>query len=474
MREFLKAEYRQPIEMIYFIGIGGSSLSGLAEMAIGQGFRVEGSDINESDYTRKLQKLGALVHKGHHSNQIHSDIGLVVYSAAIHEDNPERQQAKILGIPQVERSHYLGLLSRVFPQTIGVAGTHGKTTTSSMIGTVMLQAGYDPSISIGSRIDALKSNARLGESDYFIVESCEYVDSFLETQHQVAIITNIEAEHLDYFTEGLPQIQASFRKFASIVPESGLIIAWGDSQEVLDAIQGITTPIWTFGFDEKNKWRADDITFDDQGNPQFNAYKDNQLYGSFTLKVPGNYNVLNALACIACCDYYKVPLASIQNSLKDFGGAKRRFQFCGEANGVNVYEDYAHHPTELKVVIEACRNHKHRKLWVVFQPYIYSRTYYLLDGFVDSLAQADFLVLNDISSDREENRWDIYSEDIAKRIKAKYQTPTVVFSKFETIVKFLADNVEEGDLVLVAGAYNINQVAYRLVEVLKEKETKGE
>ncbi len=474
MKEFLKAKYDQPIETIYFIGIGGSSLSGLAEMAIGQGFHVEGSDINVSDYTKKLQKLGAIVHKGHHRDNIHSGIDLVVYSAAIHEDNPERQQAKALGIPEIERSYYLGLLSAVFPQTIGVAGTHGKTTTSSMIGTALMAAGFDPSISIGSTIEAVKSNARLGKSDYFIVESCEYVDSFLHTDHQVAVITNIEEEHLDYFTEGLSQIQASFKKFASIVPDSGLIIAWGDSRNVLDALEGLSAPIWTYGFNADNKWRADDITFDDQGNPMFNVYKDSRLYGSFTVQVPGNHNVLNALACIACCDYYNVPLAIVQQSLKSFKGAKRRFQFCGEVDGINIYEDYAHHPTELKVVIEACRNHKHRKLWVVFQPYIYSRTYYLLDGFVESLAQADFLILNDISSDREENKWNIYSEDIAKRVKAEHATPTVVFSEFDTIVKFLADNLKSGDLVLVAGAYNINQVAYRLTEVLKEKKEQGE
>ncbi|MDO4288088.1 MAG: UDP-N-acetylmuramate--L-alanine ligase [Eubacterium sp.] len=469
MKNILSETYNRPVKKIFFIGIGGSSMSGLAGIALAQGFKVEGSDMIESSYTDKLKAQNVVIHIGHDYNNIPEDTDLVVYSAAIHEDNPDRVRAADLGIPQVERSDYLGLLSRAFPKTIGVAGTHGKTTTSSMIAALLHNANFDPSVSVGGKVPEIGGNATLGHSDYFVIESCEYVDSFLKTTHFLGVITNIEEDHLDYFTEGLPQIKESFHKFGMILPPEGLMIAWGDSQDVLDVVEGLRCSVITYGLKPENNWVAKDISYDNVGNPSFDVYHEGVFFGHFSLSIPGQHNVLNALACIACGEFLGIEEPAIQKTLLSFHGAKRRFEFRGEVNGINVYEDYAHHPTELKVVIDACLNHAHKKLWVVFQPHTYSRTYFLFDEFVDAFSGADQIILNDIYSDREDNHWDIYSEDLAKRIKEKHHIPTVVMTEFDTIVKFLTDNLEAGDLVLVAGSQTINKVAYALVDALKEK-----
>lgn len=469
MKTFLKEKYHHPIEKIFFIGIGGSSMSGLAGMALSQGFQVEGSDMIESSYTGKLKEQNVVIHIGHNYNNIPEDTDLVVYSAAIHADNPDMVRARDLNLPIVERSDYLGLLSNVFDKTIGVAGTHGKTTTSSMIAALLHYANFDPSVSIGGKVPEIGGNACLGHSDYFVIESCEYVDSFLKTQHYIGIITNIEEDHLDYFTEGLPQIKESFHKFGMILPSDGLMIACGDSQDVLDAVKGLRCPVTTYGINKENDWTAQNIVYDENGNPAFDAYYHDAFYGHFVLQIPGQHNVLNALACIACSHFLEIDEATVQTALDSFHGAKRRFEFRGEVNGINVYEDYAHHPTELGVTIDACLNHKHNRLWVVFQPHTYSRTYFLFNEFVDAFSKADQIILNDIYSDREANEWDIFSEDLAKRIKQKYQIPTVVMTEFDTIVKYLTDNLEKDDLVLVAGSQTINKVAYMLVDALKEK-----
>jgi UDP-N-acetylmuramate--alanine ligase len=464
----LEKRFHKPIHKLFFIGIGGSSMSGLAGIALDQGFEVEGSDMVESSYTGKLKDRHVIIHIGHSKTNIPDDTDLVVFSAAIHPDNPDMVRARELNIPTVERSEYLGLLSHVFPKTIGVAGTHGKTTTSSMIAALLHYAGKDPSVSIGGKLDEIGGNACLGHSDYLVIESCEYVDSFLKTTHYLGIITNIEEDHLDYFKGGLPQIKESFHEFGEILPENGLMIAYGDSPDVMDAVENLRCPVITYGLTDATDWTAKNITYNDLGNPSFDAYYHGEPYGHYSLRIPGQHNVLNAMACIAASRFLGIDQSVVVSTLDHFGGAKRRFEFRGQVNGINVYEDYAHHPTELRVVIEACLNHAHKRLWVVFQPHTYSRTYYLFDDFVDAFKGADKIILNDIYSDREDNDWDIYSEDLAKIIKKKYHTPTMVITDFEDIVKYLTDNLEAGDLVLVAGSQTINHVAYMLVDALKE------
>lgn len=470
MKDILKKEFDRDVKKIFFIGIGGSSMSGLAGIALDQGFEVEGSDMVASGYTEKLAGRGVKIHIGHDENNIPDDTDLVVFSAAIHEDNPDMVRAKALGVPIVERSDYLGLLSRDFDTTIGVAGTHGKTTTSSMIAQLLHRAGLDPSVSIGGRLDEIGGNAHLGKSDYFVIESCEFVDSFLKTQHDIGVITNIEEDHLDYFTGGLRQIKQSFHRFGMILPPKGLMVAWGDSQDVRDVCLGLRCPVVYFGFNPENDWTVKNVHYDHLGKPAFDAYRHGEYYDTFKLAVPGRHNVLDAMACIIVGDYLGIDKQTIKASLAAFGGAHRRFEFRGKVNGINVYEDYAHHPTELRVVIESCINHDHNNLWVVFQPHTYSRTKLLFDQFVDAFEKADKIILNDIYSDREGNEeWQIYSEDLAKKIKEKYHKPTVVLSEFDAIVKFLTDNLQPDDLVLVAGSQTINKVAFMLVDALEKK-----
>ncbi|MGL4283361.1 UDP-N-acetylmuramate--L-alanine ligase [Eubacterium aggregans] len=474
MKKELEKTFHKPINKLFFIGIGGSSMSGLAGMALDQGLSVEGSDMVESSYTGKLKERDVIIHIGHNYQNIPEDTDLVVYSAAINDDNPDMVRATDLGLPKVERSDYLGLLSHVFPKTIGVAGTHGKTTTSSMMAALLHYDGRDPSVSIGGKLDEIGGNACLGHSDYLVIESCEYVDSFLKTKHYLGIITNIEEDHLDYFKGGLSQIKESFHQFGAILPEDGLMVAYGDSQDVLDAVADLCCPVVTYGLSENNDCVAKNITYNEQGNPSFDATHHGTFIGHFSLKIPGEHNVLNAMSCIAAAHFLDIEKDVLTRTLKNFGGAKRRFEFRGEVEGSNVYEDYAHHPTELKVVVQACLNHAHKRLWVIFQPHTYSRTYYLFDDFVDAFEGADKIILNDIYSDREDNDWDIYSEDLAKIIKLKHQTPTIVMTDFEDIVKYLTDNLESGDLVLVAGSQTINKVAYLLVDALKEKYHQGQ
>lgn len=468
MKAQLEKKFNRPIHKLFFIGIGGSSMSGLATMALSQGFSIEGSDMIASSYTEKLESLGITVHIGHNYENIPTDTDCVVYSAAIHENNPDMIKATDLHLPKIERSSFLGLFSHIFNKTIAISGTHGKTTTSSMVACLLQHADMRPSLSIGGKLDEFGGNAVIDSKDFFVVEACEYVDSFLKTSHSIGIITNIEEDHLDYFKDGLPQIKESFAKFGKILPSDGLMIALGDSQDVLDVVKNLACPVVTYGLNSTNDWYPVNIQYDKIGKPSFDVFKGDTLYGHYHLIIPGQHNVLNALSAIICGDFLGIPVETSIDAMARFSGAKRRFEFRGEVNGINVYEDYAHHPTELKVVVDACLNYDHHKLWVVFQPHTYSRTFFFFDDFVDAFSKADYVILNDIYSDREGNDWNIYSEDLQKSIEKKYCIPTVTISAFGDIVDYLTSHLCENDMVLVAGSQTINHVAFDLVTKLKE------
>ncbi len=468
MKSQLEKKYQRPINKLFFIGIGGSSMSGLATMALSQGFLIEGSDMITSPYTEKLECLGIKIHIGHHYENIPADVDCVVYSAAIHEDNPDMIKATDLNLPKIERSSFLGLFSHIFDKTIAVSGTHGKTTTSSMIACLLQHAELRPSLSIGGKLDEFGGNAVIDGKEFFVVEACEYVDSFLKTSHSIGIVTNIEEDHLDYFTDGLKQIKASFTQFGKILPADGLMIAYGDSPDVMDVVTDLACPVVTYGLNKSNDWYPENIVYDTVGKPSFDVYKKGVFYGHYQLIIPGEHNVLNSLAAIICGDFLNIAVSTSISAMLKFRGAKRRFEFRGEVNGINVYEDYAHHPTELKVVVDACLNYNHHNLWVVFQPHTYSRTYFFFDDFVDAFAKADFVILNDIYSDREGNDWNIYSEDLQKAIEKKYGIPTITISAFADIVDHLTTHLCPNDLVLVAGSQTINHVAFDLVDKLNE------
>ena len=456
------------IKKIYFIGIGGTSMSGLALMSKINGKDVLGSDMRPCVYTEKLEKNGIKVIIGHNKENITDDIDLIVYSAAIRENNPERVEGKNKGILELERSVFLGLISRYYKRTIAVSGTHGKTTTSSLMSLVFLNADLDPSISIGGTLKKINGNSRVGDSDYFVIEACEFVDSFLHSRHFVGTIQNIEKDHLDYFTGGIEQIKESFRKFAEITPKDGMLVVNGDDENVLDILDGLQCKIVKAGLSDSNDFVAKNITYDKFGNPNFDVYKGGEFYHNFELNIPGEHNVLNALSVVAVADFFMIDKEVINDSFKEFTGAKRRFEKRGIVNDITVIEDYAHHPTELKVTIDACKNYEHNKLFVIFQPHTYSRTFLLFDEFVEAMKGADELILNDIYSDREDNEWNIYSEDIAKKVIEKYNIPSRVISEFSDIRDYVVENAKPGDFVLVAGSQSINQVAYDIVEKLKE------
>ncbi len=456
------------IKKIFFVGIGGTSMSGLATMAEKRGIEVLGSDMRPCSYTEKLEKKGVKVFIGHDGKNVPSDCDLLVYSAAIKETNPERTAAREMGIEEMERSVFLGCLSDFYANTIAVSGTHGKTTTSSLSSLLLYYAGLDPSISIGGTLELIGGNSRSGDGDYFVVEACEFVDSFLHTSHKIGTILNIEEDHLDYFTGGIDHIRSSFEKFAKIIPEDGLLIANGDDIQVRKILPNLSCPVTTFGFNDDNIWKAKNVKYDALGKPTFDVYKGEEYYGTFSLMIPGKHNVSNSLSVVALADHLGIGKDIITKTFSAFTGANRRFQMAGEEKGIKVFEDYAHHPTELRVTIEACKNYEHNKLWVVFQPHTYSRTYFLFDEFVSAVKDADEVIFNDIYSDREANDWNIYSEDLAKAAIERYGSSARVISEFSDIVKFIADNANENDIVLVAGSQSINQVAYDLVRYLRE------
>lgn len=451
---------------IHFIGIGGTSMSGLAHIALHKGFQISGSDMRPCVYTEKFEKEGYHISIGHRAENIPNDCDLVVYTAAINNKNPEMVEAARRGLPIMQRKEFLGYLTSLYPKTIAVSGTHGKTTTSSMISMMLLHGDLDPTISVGGTIPELDNNFRVGNSDYFVTEACEYVDSFLHSKHQIGIILNVEEDHLDYFKDGIEQIRSSFLKFAQIVPKDGLLILNGDDNELSFINEACDCRVITFGHNPGNDYRVMNIKYNSLGLPDFDIYKHGQLFGHFKLSIPGHHNIENALATIICGDYLGISINTISQTLMQFHGAKRRFEFRGDVNGVKVYEDYAHHPTEVKITIEACRNYDHRKLWVVFQPHTYSRVYYFFDEFAEALGICDFLIMNDIYSDREANAWGVSSEMLAEAVTERYGTPSTCISDFDDIANFLAERVQPGDFVLVAGSQSINQVAFMLVDRL--------
>jgi UDP-N-acetylmuramate--alanine ligase len=465
----MQKSFQSEPKKIYFVGIGGTSMSGLALMSQLHGFDVSGSDMRPCSYTEKLVQSGVTVHIGHARENVPKDADLIVYSAAINLlENVEILAAQEYGIPLMERSFFLGKMSELYPKTIAISGTHGKTTTSSLAALMLLDAGKDPSISVGGTIPKIGGNSRVGHSDYFVIEACEFVDSFLHTKHQVGIILNIDLDHLDYFKGGLPQIKDSFRKFGQIVPKDGWLIANGDDPNVLSILPDIEANVTTFGLGPDNDWQARGIVYDQLGKPSFDAFHNGEFYHRFTLRIPGLHNVMDALSVIAASFIFEVEPDALTNTFAEFEGAKRRFEFKGEERGVKVFEDYAHHPTELEVTIKACLNYDHNKLWVVFQPHTYSRTRLLFDGFVDAVASADEVIFNDIYSDREKNDlYNVYSEDLAAKVIEKYGLPAQVISRFEDIVSYIVGHAAPGDFVLVAGSQSINQVASDLVKALK-------
>lgn len=447
---------------IHMIGIGGVSMSGIAEILLNWGFIVTGSNNVENEATKKLQNAGIKVVIGHNSkNVIGSDV--VVYTAAIKQDNVELQSAKNLNIPTIERADFLGKITRCYTDTITIAGTHGKSTTTSMVSLCFLEALKDPSIQVGAELSQINGNYRVGNSEHFIIEACEYVESFLKFSPKSTIILNIDNDHLDYF-KNFDNIKNAFVKYTKLLPDDGLLVVNGDDKNCLDLPAFTNAKSITYGITNKNaNFFAVNIVFDDDGFPEFDVYSYGKFYERIKLHVPGMHNVLNSLGCIALCDSYGISSKDIKNGLSKFAGTGRRFEFKGKVNGASIYDDYGHHPTEIIATAKALMNKKYNKSWIVFQPHTYSRTKLLLEDFSKALLNFDNIIVLDIYAAREKNTYDISSKDLVDRINALGKKALYI-PNFDECVKFLKDNVKENDIVLTQGAGTVTQIGGMLLK----------
>lgn len=447
---------------IHMVGIGGVSMSGIAEILVNFGFQVTGSNNVETETTKKLEKAGIKVSIGHSEENI-TDQDVVVYSAAIKQDNPELVSAKAKRIPIIERADFLGELTRCYKDTITVAGTHGKSTTTSMVSLCFLEALKDPSIQVGADIKQLDGNYKVGNSEYFIIEACEYVESFLKFSPKSEIILNIDNDHLDYF-KNFENIKNAFIKYVKLLPNNGLLVVNGDDKNALDLTQYTNATCITYGISNKNTdFFAVNIVFDNNGFPEFDVYAKGEFYGRIKLSVPGMHNVLNSLACIALCNYYGIDLKYIQKALLSFTGAVRRFEFKGTINGANIYDDYGHHPTEIIATAKALMNKKYNKSWVVFQPHTYSRTKNLLNDFAKSLLNFDNIIILDIYAAREKNTYGITSKDLVNEICSLGKNALYI-PNFDECVKYLKENVKENDIIITQGAGTVTNIGPMLLK----------
>ena len=447
---------------VHMVGIGGVSMSGIAEILVNFGFQVTGSNNVETETTKKLEKAGIKVSIGHNEKNI-IDQDVVVYSAAIKQDNPELVAAKSKNIPIIERANFLGELTRCYKDTITISGTHGKSTTTSMVSLCFLEALKDPSIQVGADIKQLDGNYKVGNSEYFIIEACEYVESFLKFSPKSEIILNIDNDHLDYF-KNFENIKNAFVKYVKLLPDDGLLVVNGDDKNALDLIKYTNATSITYGISNKNTdFFAVNIVFDNNGFPEFDVYAKGEFYGRIKLSIPGMHNVLNALACIALCDYYGIKLDSIQKALLSFTGANRRFEFKGTVNGANIYDDYGHHPTEIVATAKALMNKKYNKSWVVFQPHTYSRTKNLMDDFAKALLNFDNIIILDIYAAREKNTYGVTSKDLADKI-CSLGKDALYIPDFNDCVKYLKENIHENDIIITQGAGTVTEIGPMLLK----------
>lgn len=447
---------------IHMIGIGGVSMSGIAEILINWGFEVSGSNNVDSEIIHILDHAHIKTFVGHDAKNVEG-ADCVVYTAAISQDNPELVHAKELGIPVIERSDFLGELTRCYKNTIAVSGTHGKTTTTSLVSLCFLEALQDPSIQVGAIIKDLDGNYRVGNSENFIIEACEYVESFLKFSPKSEIILNIDNDHLDYY-KNMENVKNAFIKYVKLLPEDGHLIINADDQNCLDLPVYSKAPAIKYGIENEDvDFQAQNLVFDENGFPEFDCFKHGEFFGHFKLSIPGRHNVLNSLACIALCDAYGISVDCMKIALEKFTGADRRFQYKGTVNGAQVYDDYGHHPTEVLATAKALNNKKFNKSWVVFQPHTYSRTFNLLNEFAEALLSFDNIVVTDIYAARETNTYNISSKDLVDAI-IKLGKDAKYISSLEDCASYLKDNVKKDDIVLTLGAGTVTNIGPMIIE----------
>lgn len=438
---------------VHFIGIGGISMSAIAHILLSNGVVVSGSDRSDSAIIDILRGSGVEIFIGHSCENIKNP-DLVVYTAAISHDNPEFLAAKERGIPMMERAEFLGQLMTEYEMPIAVSGTHGKTTTTSMLSCTLLYADLDPTVLVGGELSQINGNYHLGSKKHMVFEACEYVDSFLHFNPYCAIVLNVEADHLDYFS-GLEQIKQSFGKFATRIPENGFIVLNADDENVMDSAKEAKCRKILYG--EKGDYRAENITFDESGFGRFTLVFNGERT-DVHLGVRGTHNVSNALAVFATAHNLGLEPDIIAKGIGSFTGTVRRFEYKGDVGGAKVYDDYAHHPTEVKVTLDAAKNIPHNRVWCVFQPHTYTRTKALMDDFAATLSFADKVIVTDIYAAREPNDGVTHSSHLVEKIDgARY------ISDFNEIAEYIKKNIAENDIVITMGAGSITQLSHILV-----------
>ena len=451
----------QSVKRIHFIGIGGSGMCPLAEILHSEGYRLSGSDNNPSDTLDRIKALGIPVEMGQRAENI-GDAEMVVYTAALLPDNPELVAAKESGVPTFERAELFGAISRLYKTCIGVCGTHGKTTTTSMLTQMLLEAGLDPSAVIGGKLPKIGANGRVGKSDTFVCEACEFKDTFLHLSPSVAVILNIDEDHMDYF-KTMENLIHSFHTFAKMARDA--VVYNGDDANTCRALEGVTgKTLVSFGFCETNDWRAENLSVEHGAYDAFDVVHNGVTLGRVTLSVPGRHNVLNALAAFAAAELAGAAFAAAKKGLEAFGGAGRRFENLGTYRGITFVDDYAHHPAELRVTLEAAMQMGYRRVWALFQPFTYSRTYMLMDEFAEVLRIPDRCVVTRIMGSRERNTYGVTAEQLAEKIPG-----CICVQTFDEAADAILREAEAGDLVLTLGCGDIYKAAKVMIRRLQKE-----
>lgn len=445
---------------VHFIGIGGISMSGLAAVLLNSGFKVSGSDAKNSPIVEKLKSSGAEIYIGHRRENI-NNVDLIVYTAAIPNDNPELLEAKEKNIQLMDRAEFLGHIMKGHKYNVAISGTHGKTTCTSMLSHVTLDGNLDPTILVGGELDIIDGNFRIGNSEYFITEACEYKRSFLKFFPYVGVILNIDADHLDCYKD-INEIAETFEKFSNLIPDDGYLVGYGEDPRVKEIINKAKCNTLSYGF-ENSDVTARNVTFNKMGCASFDVYKNNENLFSVSLSVPGKHNVLNALATICVSLIFDIPYDFIANGLSKCKGAHKRFEYKGESNGVTVIDDYAHHPTEIKATLSTAKKIDHNKIYCVFQPHTYTRTKTLFDEFTTAFDDADELILMDIYAAREKDTGIVSSDMLGDAIRKRGVKCTNVHSHDEAL-KYVKSKATNNDLLLTVGAGDVVIVGEKYLE----------
>ena len=456
-----KIDFKKPLH-IHFMGIGGISMSGLAEILLKEHFTISGSDVKPSALTEHLTNLGATISFPQKAENIIPGIDVVVYTAAIHEDNPEFAEAKKQNLPMLSRAELLGQLMKNYATPIAISGTHGKTTTTSMLSHILLEAETDPTISVGGILNAIGGNIRVGNSGIFVTEACEYTNSFLNFYPNISVILNVEEDHMDFFKD-IDDIRSSFHSFANLLPEDGSLIINKNIENISSITDGLCCNVITYSETQDADYTAKNISFDELGNASFDLIKHGAYIDRITLSVAGNHNVSNALSTIAVADLLNIPLESIKKGILSFTGTVRRFQYKGERNGFTIIDDYAHHPTEIRATLTSARNYPHKDIWCIFQPHTYTRTKAFFHEFAEALSLADHVILADIYAARETDTLGMTSEALAEELK-KLGADAYYLPSFEAIENFVLEKVIHGDLLITMGAGDVVNIGENLLK----------